>query len=113
MFKNVKIASKIFQTHRTRTILSILGILIGITSVIVIINAGQSLEEFIMDQVEVFGTDYIEVEIKVPNHVPQGVSEGQSKYTIEFFRTDGSRMRIVTGDGVLLNNLSLLFLQSK
>ena len=64
---NIRIASKIFQRHRTRTILSILGIVIGIMSVITIINAGQSLERFIMAQVEVFGTDYIEVEIKVPS----------------------------------------------
>lgn len=67
MFNNLKIASKVFKTHRNRTVLSVLGIVIGIMSVIGIINAGQSLENFIMDQVEVFGTDYIEIEIKVPN----------------------------------------------
>ena len=67
LIRNLKIASKIFQRHTTRTILSVLGIVIGIMSVITIINAGQSLKEFIMDQVEVFGTDYIEVEIKVPS----------------------------------------------
>jgi putative ABC transport system permease protein len=67
MFNNLTIASKIFKRHRSRTILSVLGITIGITSVIAIINAGESLNSFIMDQVEVFGTDYIEVEVKVPN----------------------------------------------
>ena len=47
--------------------LSVLGIIIGITSVIVIINTGQGLKNFIQKQVEVFGTDYIEIEVKVPS----------------------------------------------
>jgi len=66
-FNSIKISSKVFETHRSRTMLSVLGIIIGITSVIMIINAGQGLKKFIMDQVEVFGTDYIEVEVKVPS----------------------------------------------
>ena len=67
MIRNISIASKIFKTHRTRTMLSVLGIVIGITSVIAIINAGQGLQEYIKKSIEVFGTDYIEVEVKVPN----------------------------------------------
>lgn len=67
MLRNLKISLKIFQTHRTRTLLSVLGIIIGITSVITIINAGEGLRGFITQQVEVFGTDYIEVEVKVPS----------------------------------------------
>ncbi len=67
MFNNLKIATKVFQTHRARTMLSVLGIVIGIMSVIIIINAGGSLKKFIMAQVEVFGSDYIEIEVKVPS----------------------------------------------
>lgn len=67
LFRNIKIASKVFQTHRRRTILSVVGIIIGITAVIAVINAGQGFKSFIVGQVEVFGTDYIEVEIKVPS----------------------------------------------
>jgi len=67
MFNNIKIAAKVFQTHRARTMLSVLGIVIGIMSVITIINAGGSLKAFIMAQTEVFGSDYIEVEVKVPS----------------------------------------------
>ncbi len=64
---NIKIATKVFQTHRARTMLSVLGIVIGIMSVITIINAGGSLKKFIMAQIEVFGTDYIEIEVKAPS----------------------------------------------
>jgi len=67
LFRNIKIASQIFSTHRTRTLLSVLGIVIGIMSVITVINAGSSLKEFIKAQVEIFGTDYVEVEVKVPS----------------------------------------------
>lgn len=72
--RNITIASKIFKRHRTRTVLSVLGITIGIMSVIAIINAGESLKQFIMNQVEVFGTDYIEVEVKVPNTSQQSTA---------------------------------------
>ncbi len=53
------------------------------------------------------------VEVKVPGCGVEEVSGEQKKHTVEFFRADGSRMRIVTGDCVLLNQLSVLFLQSK
>ncbi len=63
---NIKMASRIFYTHRTRTMLSVLGIVIGIAAVIAIINAGESLKRFVLQQVEIFGSNYIEIEIKVP-----------------------------------------------
>lgn len=63
----LKISAKIFKTQKTRTALSILGVVIGIMSVIAIINAGEILKGYIKGSVEVFGTDYIEVEIKIPN----------------------------------------------
>jgi len=53
------------------------------------------------------------IEVQVPNSGSQEISEEPKEYTVEFFRTDGSRMRIVTGDCVLLNHLSVLFLQPK
>jgi hypothetical protein len=43
------------------------------------------------------------VEVNVPSHEIQRASDEQNQHTIEFFRVDGSRMRIVTGDCVLLN----------
>ena len=44
-----------------------LGVVIGIMAVIVVISAGNGLEQFMVDQFEAFGTDTIEIEIKVPN----------------------------------------------
>ena len=67
MLKNLRIASNIIRTHRTRTFLSVLGVVIGIMSVIAIIDAGEILKSYVKKSIEVFGTDYIEVEVKVPS----------------------------------------------
>lgn len=53
--------------HKLRAVLTILGITVGITAVIVVLSAGKAIENFITSQVTQFGTDWIEVEIKVPN----------------------------------------------
>ncbi len=67
LLQNIKTATRIFYTHRTRTLLSVLGIVIGIAAVIAIINAGASLKKFVLQQIDIFGSDYIEIEVKVPN----------------------------------------------
>ena len=53
--------------HKLRAVLTILGITVGITAVIVVLSAGQAIETFITSQVTQFGTDWIEVEVKVPS----------------------------------------------
>ncbi len=53
--------------HKLRSVLTILGITVGITVVIVVLSAGQAIEDFITGQVTQFGTDWVEVEIKVPS----------------------------------------------
>ena len=52
--------------NKTRTFLSLLGIVVGVMSVIMILSLGRGLESFVGSQVEAFGTDIIEIEIKVP-----------------------------------------------
>jgi putative ABC transport system permease protein len=64
---SVKIAIQTLKTNKARTFLTLLGVVIGITAVIVVISAGNGLKQYIMSQVETFGSDYIEVEIKTPN----------------------------------------------
>lgn len=53
--------------NKVRTILSILGVVIGIASVIIVLSVGQGIKGFLIGQLTSFGTDYIQVEIKVPN----------------------------------------------
>ena len=58
-FRNLKI-------HRLRSFLTILGLMIGVASISIIINLGQGLEDYILNQFDAFGTDYVQIEIKVP-----------------------------------------------
>jgi putative ABC transport system permease protein len=62
------------RSNRLRTALTVLGIVIGITSVIIVMAGGAGLRNYVMGQVEVFGTDYVQVEVKVP-----GVSDTSSE----------------------------------
>ncbi len=75
--------------HKLRAVLTILGITVGIMAVIVVLSAGRAIEDFIIGQVTMFGTDYIEVEVKIPSteHVSSenvaGMSQGVTVTTLK------------------------------
>lgn len=58
--------------------MTVLGIIIGIAAVITVMSAGNGLKGFVTGQVEQFGTDAIQTEIKVPNtsHTSAGNASG-------------------------------------
>lgn len=67
MLRNaLDIAFKALGRHRTRTILTILGVVIGISSVTVIISAGESMKKLVFGQIETFGSNLIQTEVRVP-----------------------------------------------
>jgi len=55
------------QRNRGRTLLTVLGIVIGIAAVITVISAGEGIKRIVLDQVETFGSNIIQIEIKVPS----------------------------------------------
>lgn len=65
--ESIKIAVKSLRINKARTLLTLLGVVIGIAAVIVVISAGDGLEGYVVGQVETFGSDFIEIEIKIPN----------------------------------------------
>lgn len=67
LLNTLRISYKAIHLHKVRSSLTVLGLVIGVMSIILVMNLGLSIKAFVLDQVEVFGTDYIEVEIKVPN----------------------------------------------
>src|SRR4030042_6969953 len=69
-----RLAFRNLRTNILRTALTVLGIVIGIPSVIIVMAGGAGLKNYVMGQVDVFGTDYVQVEVKVP-----GVSETSSE----------------------------------
>ncbi len=73
-----KIAISNLRSNIVRTGLTVLGIVIGIASVIVVFSAGEGIRGLILDQIESFGTDIIETEIKVPTGKRGLAAEQQS-----------------------------------
>ena len=69
-----RLAFRNLRANMLRTALTVLGIVIGITSVIIVMAGGAGLKNYVLGQIEVFGTDYVQVEVKVP-----GVSETSSE----------------------------------
>ncbi|PJE59665.1 MAG: hypothetical protein COU85_02390 [Candidatus Portnoybacteria bacterium CG10_big_fil_rev_8_21_14_0_10_44_7] len=65
--EQLKIAKKALLSNRGRTILTILGVVIGVFTVIVVLSVGEGFRYFILKQMELFGSDFIQVEVKVPN----------------------------------------------
>jgi putative ABC transport system permease protein len=66
-FTALRFAVKTIIANKGRTFLALLGVVIGVFAVVVIMSLGDGVKRFIVGQVESFGTDVIQVEVKVPN----------------------------------------------
>ncbi|HPA25397.1 MAG TPA: ABC transporter permease [bacterium] len=66
-FSTLHIAYNSIKLHKVRSALTVLGLFIGVMSIIVVMNVGQGLKGLILDYVEIFGSDYIQTETKVPS----------------------------------------------
>ena len=67
MSKLFSIAIQSILKQKLRAILTILAVSIGIAAVIMVFSAGHGLRGFISSEIETFGTDLLQIEIKVPN----------------------------------------------
>ncbi len=63
----IKLAWKNLTTNLARTMLSLLGIVIGVMAIVFVMSLGEGVRRFVMSQVEMFGTDVINIEVKTPN----------------------------------------------
>ena len=63
----LKIAVQSLKNNKTRTVLTVLGIVIGIAAVIIVMSAGEGLKGQILGQLDSFGSDIIQIETKVPS----------------------------------------------
>jgi putative ABC transport system permease protein len=66
IIKSARLALVGLSSNKVRTSLSVLGIVIGVASVIVIVSVGQGLQAFILGQLSAFGTDIVSIEPKLP-----------------------------------------------
>ncbi len=74
----IKTAFRSLLANKTRTFLTVLGVMIGIASVIIVYSAGAGLNSLILGEFEAFGTDIIQTEIKVPTSKKGVAAEQQS-----------------------------------
>ena len=63
---SIKLAIQSMKANKGRTLLTVLGMVIGVTSIVVVFSAGAGIKGLILKQIESFGTDIIETEIRVP-----------------------------------------------
>ncbi|NTW15404.1 MAG: FtsX-like permease family protein [Candidatus Moranbacteria bacterium] len=66
-FRPVLFAVRTIRTHKARTALALLGVVVGVFAVVVIMSLGDGVKGYVTGLVETFGTDLIQIEVKVPN----------------------------------------------
>jgi putative ABC transport system permease protein len=70
--RTIRAAAVALRRNRTRSALTILGIIIGVTSIILVVSVGEGAQSLILGEVEGFGTRTIFVE---PGREPSGPSD--------------------------------------
>ena len=79
IMNTLRISIYSLKANKVRTGLTVLGMVIGIASVIIVFAAGEGINGLIVGQIESFGgTDLIQTEIKVPSTKQGHASEQQS-----------------------------------
>lgn len=59
--RNVALSCEILATHKLRTLLSVLGLVVGVGSVVLMVSLGRGAKESILDSIRAMGTDLIVV----------------------------------------------------
>lgn len=77
IFENVKIALTSMIHNKLRTLLSLLGIIIGVAAVVAILNLGQSATASITDSMNVGGIDLVSI-------YPQGNNRKGNVFDLQF-----------------------------
>ena len=65
-FSQIESAFISLMRQRSRTILTIIAVAIGIASLIIMIAAGNGLKAMVLKELEIYGSDMINVEVRVP-----------------------------------------------
>ena len=59
--RNLLLSCEIFAAHKLRTLLSVIGIVVGIATVVLMVSAGRGAEREILDRIRAMGTNLITV----------------------------------------------------
>lgn len=78
-----QIAYRAMRANLARTALTVLGIVIGISSIVIVYSAGEGINSLVLGEIESFGgTDLFQTEIKVPTGKKGQASEVRSATAI-------------------------------
>jgi putative ABC transport system permease protein len=100
IFLSLKFAFKSLTTHFGRTLLTLSGIIIGTSVIIMVVSLGDVVKGYVLGQIDIFGSDSIQVEVKVPS---------ASKNSIQNATSLASGVQITTlnqSDGEAIQKLS-------
>lgn len=99
IYRSLKISKKTLLAHKMRTILALLGIIVGVSAVIIMIAIGNGAEQEVVSKIEAMGTNLIIVnagEIKttaarrqIRGNVTTLVPEDAEKIEVEINQTVG------------------------
>lgn len=73
------------STHKSRSLLTILGIVIGITAIIMVMSLGQGAQDLILKQIQSIGPDTIAL---APGRMPSGLTDSLSTFTDSLKKRD-------------------------
>jgi putative ABC transport system permease protein len=74
----IKLALTSMIANKTRTLLTALGLVIGIAAVIIVFSTGDSINSLILGQVQAFGTDIVQSEARLPSNLKGSAKDTQS-----------------------------------
>lgn len=75
LFTIVWLSLRSLRANTLRTVLTLLGIVVSVIAIMLIVALGANLKSFVVGQIEQFGTDYVQIEIKVPQASPYAITE--------------------------------------
>jgi len=77
LIKTFKVAFQAIYKNRTRSILTMLGIIIGVAAVIMTISAGEGATQQIQDQISGLGTNLLMISTKIDHRAGMSVRMGR------------------------------------
>lgn len=80
--QSFRFALRMILSHKVRTFLALLGVVIGVLSIIVITSFGDGVRGFVLGQIASFGSDFIQVETQVPGAGQSPSGQAMAKLTI-------------------------------
>ncbi|MFH0906786.1 MAG: ABC transporter permease [bacterium] len=66
LFAIIKQSITALKANKLRSAFSILGIVIGVSAVVIILSLGQGLKGLVTNEIESFGSDILDIAVKVP-----------------------------------------------